>query len=108
MPVRRYKLNCNIYFKRFSAGDYYNAFSKYDWSSLYNETSVDAVVDRLNVAVTQAIDLAIPCGYIKKYKYPVWFSGKLKSYIKKKKRFIDVTRCIRLTVFMTNFLLAVS
>jgi hypothetical protein len=54
------------------------------WSSLQNETSVDAAVDRLNVAVTQAIDLAIPSGYIKKHKYPAWFSGKLKARIKKK------------------------
>jgi hypothetical protein len=35
----------------------YNALSTYDWSSLNNETSVDAAVDRLNVPVTQAIDL---------------------------------------------------
>jgi hypothetical protein len=27
--------------------------------SLYNETSVDAAVDRLNVAITQATDLAV-------------------------------------------------
>jgi hypothetical protein len=59
MPVGHYKHNCNISYKRFSAGDYavlYNALSNYDRSSLYNETSVDAAVDRLNVAVTQAID----------------------------------------------------
>jgi hypothetical protein len=55
----------------------------YDWSSLYNETSVDAAVYILNVAVTQAIDLAVPSGHIKKHKYPNWFSGKLKVYIKK-------------------------
>lgn len=41
-------LNCNISYKRFSPGDYavlYNALSNYDWSSLYNETAVDAIVD---------------------------------------------------------------
>jgi hypothetical protein len=73
MPVRRSKQNCNISYKRFSAGDYallYNAVSNYDRSSLYNETSVDAAVDRLNVAATQAIDLAVPSGQIKKHKYP--------------------------------------
>jgi hypothetical protein len=51
MPLRRYKQNFNISYKRSSAGDYavlYNALS-----SLYKETSVDAEVDRLNVAVTQ-------------------------------------------------------
>jgi hypothetical protein len=34
-------------------------------SSLYNKISVDAAVDSLNVAVTQAINLAVPSGYIK-------------------------------------------
>jgi hypothetical protein len=61
----------------------YNALSNYDWSSLYNKTSVDATVDRLNVAVTQAIDLAVPSGHINKHKYYAWFSGKLKAYIKR-------------------------
>jgi hypothetical protein len=39
----------------------YNALSNYDWTLLYNETSADAAVDRLNHAVTQAIDLAQSC-----------------------------------------------
>jgi hypothetical protein len=65
----------------------YNALSNYDWSSLYNETSVDAAVDRLNFAVIQAIDLAVPSGHIKKHKYPAWCSGKLKAYIKNKNYF---------------------
>jgi hypothetical protein len=75
-PVRRSKQNCNIFCKRFSAGNYavlYNSLSTYNWSSLYNETSVDAAVDRLNLAVIQAIDLAVPSGHIKKHKYPAWF-----------------------------------
>jgi hypothetical protein len=50
----------------------YDALAAYIWSSLHNETSADAAVDRLNIAVTQAIDLAVPSGYIKKH----WFSGK--------------------------------
>jgi hypothetical protein len=57
--------------------------STYDWSSLHNGTSADAAVDRLNVAVNQAIGLTVPFGYIKKHKYSAWFSGKLKAYIKK-------------------------
>jgi hypothetical protein len=65
----------------------YNALSNYDCSSLYNETSVYAAVDRLNVVVTQALDLAVPSGHIKKHKYSAWFSGKLKTYIKKKNYF---------------------
>jgi hypothetical protein len=75
---------------RFSAGDYsmlYNALSNYDWSSLYNKTSADAAVGRLNVAVTQAIDLTVPSGHIKKHTYPTRFFGKLKAYIIKKNDF---------------------
>jgi hypothetical protein len=63
---------------------FYNVLSTYDRTSLCNEISDDAAVDRLNVAVTQTIDLAVPSGYIKKHKYPAWFSGKLKVYIKRK------------------------
>jgi hypothetical protein len=90
MPVRRIKQNCNIFYKKFSAGNYavlYNALYNCEWSSLYNETSVDAAVDRLNFSVTQAIDLAVPSGHIKKHKYPDWFSGKLENDIKKKNYF---------------------
>jgi hypothetical protein len=65
----------------------YNTLSTYDWSSLYNETSVDAVVDRLTVAVTQTIEKAIPTGCIKRCKFPIWFSNELKSYTRKKNYF---------------------
>jgi hypothetical protein len=57
--VQRSKQNCNICYKRFSARNYavlYNVLFNYDWSSVYNETSVDDAVDILNLAVTQAID----------------------------------------------------
>jgi hypothetical protein len=72
--------------------------SIYGWSSLNNETSVDAAIDRLNVAVIHAIDLALPSGYIKKHKYPAWFSRKLKAYIKKNyeyfyRRYMKYTSC---------------
>jgi hypothetical protein len=86
MPVRHYNQNFIISNYGFSAGDYaalYIILSTYDWSSLYNETSVDAAVDRLNVAVTQAVDSAVPSGYIKKHKYPAWISVKLIACIRK-------------------------
>jgi hypothetical protein len=69
---------------------------------------VDAAVDRLNVAVTQATDLALPSGYIKMYIYTALFSGKSKACIKKRNHFIDVTRNIRLTACMRNFLFSVN
>jgi hypothetical protein len=72
MPVGRSEQNFNIYYKIFSARDYAllcNALCTYDWSSLYIETFVDAAVDRLNVAVTQATDFAVPSGQINKTNY---------------------------------------
>jgi hypothetical protein len=51
----------------------YNVLSTYDWSSLYDEISVDSAVDRLNVVVRKAIDLSVPSGHIKKHKYPACF-----------------------------------
>jgi hypothetical protein len=76
MPVRRFKQNFNIVYKILSAGDYavvFNALSSYDWSSLYNETSDNAVVDRLNDPVTKSIDLAVPYGYVKNTNNPHGF-----------------------------------
>jgi hypothetical protein len=64
----------------------YNALSN-DWYSLYNKTSADATINRLNFALTQTIDLAVHSGNIKKTNYPIWFSGKLKFYVKKKDYF---------------------
>jgi hypothetical protein len=86
MSFRRPKESFNISNKRFSAGDYvvlYNIPSPYDWSSLCNETFVDVAVKRWTVDVTKTTDLAVLSGYIKKHKYPAWFSEKLKIYIKK-------------------------
>jgi hypothetical protein len=80
VPIRRSKQTVNITFKRHSASDHlllYVALSNYDLDPLYKETSVDAAVDRLNAAVTEAMDLAVPFGLIKRKKYPSWFSGKL-------------------------------
>jgi hypothetical protein len=84
MPVRRYKQNVKKSYKRYSTWDYsvlYSALSTYHWSSRYNERSIYAAVDRLNVAVTQTIDFAVRYGYFKKYNYTAWFSGKCTAYI---------------------------
>jgi hypothetical protein len=77
--------------------------STYDWSSLYNEASADAAVDRLNHAVTKAIDLAVPYGYIKKHKYPAWFSGKLKAYINKNNYFYSRHKKYKTNCFYDKF-----
>jgi hypothetical protein len=53
-----------------------NALSTYDRSALYNETYVDAAVDRLNVAVTHATNIAVRSGYIKKLSCMVVYKTK--------------------------------
>jgi hypothetical protein len=81
MPDGHSKQKFNIYFKRFSAGNYevsYNVLSTYDWSSLYNEICVDAAVDRLSV-VTQPIYLAVHSGHTEKRKCAACFFWKIKS-----------------------------
>ncbi|PNF19791.1 hypothetical protein B7P43_G14658 [Cryptotermes secundus] len=90
IPLRQSNQNFSTPCKLYSAGDYallYNALFTYDWSALYNETSVDAAVDQLNIAVMQAINLAVPSGWVKKRKYPIWFSGRLIAYVKRKNYF---------------------
>jgi hypothetical protein len=77
-------------------------FLNYDWSSLYNETPDDAAVDRLNVAVIQAIDSG-HSGPIKKHKYRPWFSGKLKAYIKKKNYFYRCYKKFKTDCFYYKF-----
>jgi hypothetical protein len=65
---------------------------------------VHADIDRLNVAVTEAIYLAVPSGQIIRHKYPAWLSGKLKVTLQRKIIFTDVIRSLRLTVSVTIFL----
>jgi hypothetical protein len=88
LPTRSNMLS-SISFRMYSSGDYlmlYNTLSTYDWSSVYNETSVDAV-DRLPVAVTPAIAMSVPNGCTNRCKFPVWFSSELKSYLRKRNYF---------------------
>jgi hypothetical protein len=60
-------------YRKFADGHYnklHNILSNYDWSQVYNNTSVDAAVDSLNAAVHYAIDQSISRGIIRKTKYP--------------------------------------
>jgi hypothetical protein len=90
LPTRRSNMLSSISCRKYSSGDYlmlYNALSTYDWSSVYNESSVDAAIDRLSVGVTLAIAMSVPTGCTNRCKFPVWFSSKLKSYMRKKNYF---------------------
>jgi hypothetical protein len=42
------------------------------------------------------------------HTYPAWFSGKLEACMKKNYYFSDVTGCVRLAIFIINFLVAVN
>jgi hypothetical protein len=90
LPTRTSNMLSSISFRKYYSGDYltlYNTLSTYDWSSVYNETSVDAAVDRLTVPVTHAIAMSVPTGYTNRCKFPVRFSSEFKSYIREKNYF---------------------
>jgi hypothetical protein len=72
-------------------------------SSVYNKTSTDAAVGRLVVAVTQAIQTAVPIACLQKCKFPAWVSDNLKYYPKKKNKFYRCLWNVGLIVFMTYF-----
>jgi hypothetical protein len=106
MPVQRFTQHFEVSYQIFSAGDYavlYIAVSTYVWSSLYSETSVDAAVDGLSVAVTQAIDSAVSFGHIKKHKYPACISGKLRGCTDNKNYFYRRHKKYKAHSFRTGF-----
>jgi hypothetical protein len=81
LPIFEDQIDRLIFLLENTSGGYlllYNTLTTYDWSSLCNETSVDAAVARLIVTVTQAIIKAIRTVSIKKSKFLVWFSENLK------------------------------
>jgi hypothetical protein len=82
--------NCGYSYRKFASGDdtlLYNILSSYDWSCVYDTSSVYAAVARLSVVVQDAMEQAIPRGFTCNFKFPYWFSGSLKYYIKKKNYF---------------------
>ncbi|PNF21153.1 hypothetical protein B7P43_G05118, partial [Cryptotermes secundus] len=90
LPNVNSNLKCEFSYQNFAAGNYallYNILSTYDWSSVYETSSVDVAVASLSVAVRSAMEQAIPCGYRYKSKYPHWFSYTLRYYITKKNYF---------------------
>jgi hypothetical protein len=83
-------LNGEFSYRNFAAGNYellYSMLYNYDWSSVYETSSVDAAVARLYAAVRDAMEQAIPCGYSRKSRFPPWFSYTLRHYIAKKDYF---------------------
>jgi hypothetical protein len=81
---------CEFSYRKYISGDYillYNILYNYDWSCVYCTSSVDAAVASLSAVVLDAMDQAIPCGYITKSKFPRWFTSSLRYYIRKKNYF---------------------
>jgi hypothetical protein len=59
LPYSNNNLNCEFSYRIFAAGNYtllYNIPSTYDWSSVYETTSVDVAVASLNTAVSGAME----------------------------------------------------
>jgi hypothetical protein len=84
--------NCEYSYRKFASGDYtllYNILSIYDWPLMYNITSVDDAVTSLSAVVLNAMNQAIPRGFIRKSKFPHWFLSALRYYIWKKYYFTD-------------------
>jgi hypothetical protein len=77
-------------FRNYPRGDYallYEILSSYDWSFVYKQTSVDSAVNELNSVVVNSLNQTVPYTCTGKSKFPCWFSGILKHYIKKKNHF---------------------
>lgn len=73
------------------------------YKSAYNNTSMNAAVNSLNVAVQCAIDQSLPCGSIRKTKYHSRFSSSLRYYIRKKNCFHKRCSKKNITVFIVSF-----
>jgi hypothetical protein len=87
LPFDANTSNCEYSYRKFASGDYtllYNILSTYDWFFMYSITSVDDAVTSLNAVVLNATDQAISRGFIRKSKFPHWFSSALRCYIWKK------------------------
>jgi hypothetical protein len=64
---------------------------------------MDAAVDRLNAVVAQAINLAVPSDCVTKHKCHIWFSGTLRSDVKKKNYFYRCYRKYKIDCFCDRF-----
>lgn len=90
LPHINNNINCQFSYQIFARGNYtllYNILSAYDWSSVYETSSVDVAVASHNAAVRGAMEKVVPRGYSCKSKFPHWFSYTIKYYITKKNCF---------------------
>jgi hypothetical protein len=111
LPLVSPTQNCDYSYRNYASGDYnllYNILLAYDWSCVYDTNSVDAAVASLNAVVQDAMEQAIPRVYIKKSKFPHWFSSSLRYYIMKKNYFYRRFKKKKPPVYMMHFLFIVN
>jgi hypothetical protein len=70
---------------------------------LYKKSPVHAAVDGINVAATEAMDLAVPFRLIMKNNNLLGFLANQNFILKRKIIFIDVLRSLRLSIITINF-----
>jgi hypothetical protein len=73
LPLVNPTQNCEYSYRKYGSGDYallYNILSDYDWSCVYDTSSVDAAAASLIAAVQDALEQAIPRGFTTKSKFP--------------------------------------
>jgi hypothetical protein len=90
LPLASHTQDSESSYRKYTSDDYallYNILSNYDWSCVYGASSVDSAVASLSAAVQDAMDQAVPRGYVAKSKFPHWFSSSLKYCIRKKNYF---------------------
>jgi hypothetical protein len=87
LPLVNPTQNCEYSYRKYASGDYtllYTILTNYDWSCVYDTSSADAAAASLSAVVQDAMEQAIPRGFVTKSKFPHWFSGFLGHYIRKK------------------------
>jgi len=91
-------------YRKYAGGNYsrlYNALN-YKWSQAYDNTSVYAAVDSMNVALLYAVDQSVPCGSFRITKYPSLFSDSFIICMCKKNYFRRRFRK-KNTIFIVSF-----
>ena len=67
-------------YRKYALGDYsllFSYLSNYDWSCVYSNNTIDDAVGSFSNVILQAMDLAVPWGFIRKSRFPNWLSHTL-------------------------------
>jgi hypothetical protein len=88
----------------------YNTLSNYNWSCVFNESSIDSAVHNFTASVSEAINEIIPFVKPKNSSFPHWFLKSLIYYIKKKKIgfLINIRNLNLIIIIAVSFLITVN